>query len=75
MNNEAAYRGKAVIMEMMAAFSLFVDKGLAAVKRMYPQHVDFVKAHKNKTEKEVKKELLQKQVAWFISESIPFLFR
>jgi len=50
-------------MEMMAAFSLFLDEGMKAVERMYPQHVSFVKNHKGKSQAEVKKELLQQQAA------------
>lgn len=50
-------------MEMMAAFSLFLDEGMAAVERMYPQHVEFVRRHVGKTRSEVKRELLQKQAA------------
>lgn len=63
MNNAASYRNKAVIMEMMAAFSLYLDEGMAAVERMYPQHVDFVRRHSDKTKAEIKRELLHKQAA------------
>jgi hypothetical protein len=63
MDNAAAYRNKKIVMEMMAAFSLFQDEGIKAVERMYPQHVSFVKNHKGKSQAEVKKELLQQQAA------------
>jgi len=63
MDNAAAYRNKKIVMEMMAAFSLFLDEGMKAVERMYPQHVSFVKNHKGKSQAEVKKELLQQQAA------------
>jgi hypothetical protein len=58
MNNTAAYRNKKVVMEMMAAFSLYLDEGVGAVERMYPQHVSFVRNHIGKSQAEVKKELL-----------------
>jgi hypothetical protein len=63
MNKVAPYRNKAVVMEMMAAFALYVDEGMAAVKRMYPQHVEFVHHHVGKTITEVKRELLEKEAA------------
>jgi len=63
MNNAVSYRNKKVAMEMLAAFSLYLDEGMAAVKRMYPQHVAFVRHHSHKTRSEVKKELLQRQAA------------
>ncbi|HEY4208102.1 MAG TPA: hypothetical protein VGM31_14860 [Puia sp.] len=58
MNKAASYRNKAVVMEKMAAFSLYLDEGMAAVKRMYPQYVDFVRHNSNKTRTQVKQELL-----------------
>jgi hypothetical protein len=63
MDNAAAYRNKKIVMEMMAAFSLYLDEGMRAVERMYPQHVSFVRSHKNKSQAEVKKELLLRQAA------------
>jgi hypothetical protein len=63
MRRAAAYRNKAVIMEMMAAFTLYKDEGMPAVKRMYPQHAAFVHEHAGKTITEVKRELLEKQAA------------
>lgn len=62
MNNAASYRNKAAIMEILAAFSLFMDEGINAVKEMYPQHVKFVREHANRTQTEVKKALLQKEI-------------
>ena len=50
-------------MERMAAFVLYLEEGIAAVKRMYPRHVSFVQARKGKSQAEVKKELLQAQTA------------
>ncbi|MHA4812374.1 hypothetical protein ACX0G9_30050 [Flavitalea flava] len=45
------------------AYALFVDEGLAAVERMYPQYKNFVLGHKGKSLTEVKNELLHSQVA------------
>jgi len=50
-------------MERMAAFTLYLENGMEAVRRMYPQHVSFVKSHRGKSQAEVKKELLQTQAA------------
>ncbi len=63
MDNAAPYRNKKVVMEMMAAFSLYLDEGMRAVERMYPQDVSFVRSHIGKSQSEVKKELLQQQAA------------
>ncbi|MBS1665519.1 MAG: hypothetical protein JST68_31045 [Bacteroidetes bacterium] len=59
MNNLAAYRDKKGLVERLAAFSLFLEEGMDAVKRMYPQHLSFVESHIGKSQAEVKKELLQ----------------
>jgi len=50
-------------MERMAAFVLYLEEGMAAVKRMYPGHVAFVKARKGKSQADVKKELMHVQTA------------
>jgi hypothetical protein len=50
-------------MERMAAFVLYLEEGMAAVKRMYPVHVAFVKERKGKSQAEVKKELMHAQTA------------
>ncbi len=63
MINAASYRSKKTVMEMLAAFYLYTDEGMAAVERMYPQHVSFVRHRASKTRAEVKKELLYKQAA------------
>jgi hypothetical protein len=63
MNNAAPYRNKKVFMEMLAAFVLYKEEGMSAVERMYPEHVSFVLSHKNKSQAEVKKELLNRQAA------------
>lgn len=46
-------------MELMQAFKLYNEEGLKAVERVFPQHVQFVKARQSKTYKEIKEELLQ----------------
>ena len=61
MNNASAYRNKKVYLEMMAAFVLYLEKGIQAVERLYPQHVDFVRSHQGMSQSEVKKELLHSQ--------------
>ncbi len=63
MNNPAAYRNKKGSLEQLAAFSLFLEEGIDAVKRMYPQHISFVKSHIGKSQAEVKKEVLHQQAA------------
>ena len=63
MNNAAAYRSKKRSLEQLAAFSLFLEEGMDAVKRMYPQHIAFVESHLGKSQAEVKKELLHTQAA------------
>ena len=63
MNDLAAYRNKKDSLERLAAFSLFLEEGMDAVKRMYPQHVSFVESHIGKSQAEVKKELLHPQAA------------
>jgi hypothetical protein len=63
VNSAGPYKNKKLLMERMAAFTLYLEKGLEAVKRMYPQHLSFVKNRKGKSQSEVKKELLQAQTA------------
>ncbi len=63
MDDLAAYRNKKSSLEQLAAFSLFLEEGIDAVKRMYPQHVPFVQSHTGKSQAEVKKELLHTQTA------------
>jgi hypothetical protein len=63
MNNVTSYRNKKLSMERMAAFVLYLEEGMAAVKRMYPVHVAFVKERKGKSQAEVKKELMHAQTA------------
>ena len=58
MKNAEAYRKKAVINEMILAFSLFVDEGIKAVERLYPQHASFVLKNKHKTISAIKDELI-----------------
>jgi len=63
MNNAATYRSKKGSLEQLAAFSLFLEEGIDAVNRMYPQHIAFVKSHIGKSQAEVKKEVLRTQAA------------
>jgi hypothetical protein len=59
MNNASAYRQKKGGLEKLAAFSLFLEEGMDAVGRMYPEYLAFVENHIGKSEQEVKRELLQ----------------
>lgn len=43
----------------MHALKLYLEEGLKAVERVFPQHVPFVEARQDKTYKEVKEELLR----------------
>ncbi len=63
MSNVQSYRDKKVVMEMIAAYVLYLENGMDAVARMYPQHVSFVQSQKGKSRTEVKNELLHRQAA------------
>jgi hypothetical protein len=43
----------AAILQNRTAFALYLKKGLAEVKRLYPDSLEFVKKNKGKTLKEV----------------------
>ena len=45
-------------MEMLSAFVLFLEEGIGAVERLYPQYKSFVLSNKGKSQTDVKKELL-----------------
>ncbi len=61
MNNIEKYKKKQEAMMMVSAFALFIDKGIEAVERMYPQYADFVLSNQGKSKTQVKNELLQTQ--------------
>ncbi len=63
MNNVTAYHQKKKALEQLAAFSLFLEEGVDAVNRMYPEHVGFVLARDGKSEREFMVELLHPQAA------------
>jgi hypothetical protein len=44
--------------KMLQAFILYTEEGIKAVKSMFPQYLDFVDQHKQKSVKEVKNELM-----------------
>ncbi len=50
-------------MEMLSAFVLFKEEGIKAVERMYPQYQSFVLSNQDKTQTEIKRELLPGQLA------------
>lgn len=57
------YNKKRFQMEELQAFVLFLNEGMKAVERMFPQHKAFVEANKSKSYQEVKHELLTEQHA------------
>lgn len=59
MNNAEKYKQKQEAMMMVSAFVLFIEKGIEAVERMYPQYSSFVLSNKGKSTTQVKNELLQ----------------
>jgi hypothetical protein len=48
--------------DMILAYKTFVDYGIEAVERTYPQYKAFVLNHKGKTTTQVKHELLHEPV-------------
>ena len=52
------YSKKQALMEQLQAFNLFRKEGMKAVERMFPEHKSFVKANKDKSYNEVKRELM-----------------
>ncbi len=63
MNNAKKYKKDQDTMNMILAYALFVDAGIEAVERMYPQYKAFVLNNKGKTSSQVKNELLQASIA------------
>ncbi len=49
---------KSLAMQKLNAFRVFLVHGIDKVKKMYSDHVDFVKSNQSKTFSEVEKELL-----------------
>ena len=60
--DSAKYKKKQEATEKLLAYVLFMDEGMDAVERMYPQYKSFVLSHKGKSVTEVKNELLHSQV-------------
>jgi hypothetical protein len=58
MQDAEKYKKNQEAMNMILAYSLFVDAGIEAVERMYPQYKAFVLNNKGKTPSQVKNELL-----------------
>lgn len=46
-----------ILFSKLQAFSIFLDEGIETVKTVYPEYVDFVLQHKDKTFEQVEKEL------------------
>ena len=59
MNDAEKYKKKQEAMMMVSAYVLFIDKGIEAVERMYPQYASFVLGNQGKSKTQVKNELLQ----------------
>lgn len=59
MNDSAAHTDKREKMDRLAAYVLFLEGGISAVDRMYPQYRSFVLSNQGKTRTQVKNELLQ----------------
>ena len=57
MQRAAKNTEKRVAMEKLQAFALFHKDGIEAVKESYPEHLQFVKANKAKTYRDVKRDL------------------
>ncbi len=62
MNEAEKYKKKQEAMMMVSAFALFIEKGIEAVERMYPQYTSFVLSNKGKSKTQVKNEVLHSQV-------------
>jgi hypothetical protein len=62
MKDIESYRSKRIAMEMLSAYVLFLEQGISAVERVYPQHKSFVLSNAGKSQSQVKRELLN-QVA------------
>jgi hypothetical protein len=63
VKNAAKYKSKQEAMTKVLAYSLFVEKGIAAVERMYSQYISFVLSNKGKSTTQIKNELLHSAVA------------
>ena len=59
MNDLAVHTDKREKMDKLAAYVLFLERGVSAVDRMYPQYRSFVLSNQGKTRTQVKNELLQ----------------
>ena len=58
MRNGIYDRKKQELGRMILAYSLFLEEGMDAVERMYPEYKSFVLSHKGKSVTDVKNELL-----------------
>ncbi|MCW3461822.1 hypothetical protein [Chitinophaga nivalis] len=52
-----AEKNRKQINDMLLVFSLFLDEGIIAVERIFPEYKQFILAHKDKSLSLLKKEL------------------
>lgn len=57
MKNAEKHMKNQSFADMILAYKTFMDSGIEAVQRMYPQYKSFVLAHKGKSVTQVKQEL------------------
>jgi hypothetical protein len=62
MKNAEKYMKNQAISDMILAYKTFIDYGIEAVQRAYPQYKAFVLSNKDKTLTQVKHELEQASV-------------
>jgi hypothetical protein len=58
MKNAEKYMKSQPFADMILAYKIFMDSGIEAVQRVYPQYKNFVLTHKGKSVTQVKQELL-----------------
>jgi hypothetical protein len=58
MKNAGKYAKGQQLADMLLAYKTFMDSGIEAVERIYPQYRSFVLTHKGKSLTQVKEELL-----------------
>ena len=62
MKNAEKYMKSQAVADMILAYKTFVDDGIDAVQRAYPQYKTFVLDNQGKTVTQVKQELLHKSI-------------
>jgi hypothetical protein len=62
MKNAEKYMKSQAVADMILAYKTFIDSGIDAVQRTYPQYKSFVLNNKGKTITQLKQELLHEPV-------------